>query len=142
MPVLDIGEVAERAGVAPSTLRYYEEIGLISSLGRHGLRRQFDADVILKLSLIAMGKAAGFSLGEIAGMFGRDGKPDIPRDHLRARAGELQRQIAELRTLRDVLRHVADCPAPSHLECPSFRKLMKGASHERVARPPQKPRAW
>jgi DNA-binding transcriptional MerR regulator len=142
MIFLDIGEVAERSGVAPSTLRYYEEIGLIASLGRHGLRRQFDADVLLKLSLIAMGKAAGFSLGEIAGMFGRDGRPDIPRDQLRARADELQRQMAGLRTLRDVLRHVADCPAPSHLECPSFRKLMKAASHEQQARPRQRPRAW
>ena len=82
MLALDIGVVAERSGVAPSTLRYYEEIGLISSFGRRGLRRQFDADVLLKLSLIAMGKAAGFSLEEIAGMFGSDGKPEISRDQL------------------------------------------------------------
>ena len=132
MLVLDIGEVAERSGVAPSTLRYYEEIGLISSLWRRGLRRQFDADVLLKLSLIAMGKAAGFSLEEIAGMFGQDGKPDIPRDQLRERAEALQRQMVELRTLRDVLRHVADCPAPSHLECPTFRKLMQAAPRRRL----------
>lgn len=132
MAVLDIGEVAERSGVAPSTLRYYEEIGLIVSLWRRGLRRQFDADVLLKLSLIAMGKAAGFSLEEIAGMFGRDGRPDIPRDQLRVRADELQRQMVELRTLRDILRHVADCPAPSHLECPTFRKLMQAASRRKL----------
>lgn len=132
MAVLDIGEVAERSGVAPSTLRYYEEIGLIVSLWRRGLRRQFDADVLLKLSLIAMGKAAGFSLQEIAGMFGRDGRPEIPRDQLRVKADELQRQMAELRTLRDILRHVADCPAPSHLECPTFRKLMRAASRRKL----------
>lgn len=132
MAVLDIGEVAERSGVAPSTLRYYEEIGLIASLWRRGLRRQFDADVLLRLSLIAMGKAAGFSLEEIAGMFGRDGRPDIPRDQLRTKADELQRQMAELRTLRDILRHVADCPAPSHLECPTFRKLMQAASRRKL----------
>lgn len=142
MIVLDIGEVAERSGVAPSTLRYYEEIGLIASLWRRGLRRQFDADVLLKLSLIAMGKAAGFSLEQIAAMFGRDGRPDIPRDQLRAKAEELQRQMAELRTLRDILRHVADCPAPSHLECPTFRKLMQAASRRRlVYRPSVRHRA-
>jgi len=142
MRVLDIGEVAERTGVVPSTLRYYEEIGLIASLGRHGLRRQFDADVLLKLALIAMGKVAGFSLEEIAGMFGRDGRPDIPRDQLRVRADELQRQMVELRTLRDVLRHVADCPAPSHLECPTFRKLMQAASRRKLAyRPTNGPRS-
>lgn len=130
MKFLDIGEVAERSGVPPSTLRYYEEIGLIQSLGRHGLRRQFDADVILRLSLIGLGKAAGFSLLEIAAMLGRDGRPDIPRPQLHARADELERQIVDLRMLRDVIRHVADCPAPSHLECPSFRKLLKSATRK------------
>jgi DNA-binding transcriptional MerR regulator len=116
-------------------LRYYEEIGLIRSLGRHGLRRQFDADVLLKLSLVELGKTAGFSLAEIAGMFGRDGRPDIPRDQLHAKADDLQRQMLDLRMLRDALRHVANCPAPSHLECPTFRKLLKAATGKRVTRP-------
>ncbi len=128
MKMMDIGEVAERSGVAPSTLRYYEELGLIRPVGRRGLRRQFDADVLLKLSLIALGRAAGFSLLEIAAMFSQDGELDVPRDELHAKADDLQRQMAKLRVLRDTLRHVADCKAPSHLECPTFRKLMKAAS--------------
>jgi len=136
MQILDIGEVAERSGVPPSTLRYYEEIGLIRSVRRHGLRRQFDADVLLKLSLVALGKAAGFSLPEIAGMFGEDGRPDIPRHQLHAKADDLQRQILDLRMLRNALRHVAECPASSHLECPTFRKLLKSAARRRVTRPP------
>ena len=127
MGMIDIGEVAERSGVPPSTLRYYEEVGLIRSISRHGLRRQFDADVLLKLSLIEFGKTAGFSLTDIAGMFGKDGRPDIPRDQLRAKADDLQRQMLDLLMLRDALRHVAECPAPSHLECPTFRKLLKAA---------------
>lgn len=134
MGMMDIGEVAERSGVPPSTLRYYEEVGLIQSLSRHGLRRQFDADILLKLSLIELGKTAGFSLAEIAGMFGKDERPNIPRDQLHAKADELQRQMLDLRMLRDALRHVADCPAPSHLECPTFRKLLKAATHRRVTR--------
>jgi DNA-binding transcriptional MerR regulator len=60
MDVLDIGEVSERSGVPASTLRYYDEIGLISSIGRHGLRRQFGPDVLMQLALIALGKSAGF----------------------------------------------------------------------------------
>ena len=134
MGMMDIGEVAERSGVPPSTLRYYEELGLIRSISRHGLRRQFEADVLLKLSLIELGKTAGFSLAEIAGMFGKDGRPDIPRDQLHAKADDLQRQMLDLRVLRDALRHVAECPAPSHLECPTFRKLLKGATRRRVIR--------
>ncbi|MCB4455777.1 helix-turn-helix domain-containing protein [Leisingera sp. McT4-56] len=128
MKLLDIGEVAERSGVAVSALRYYEDLGLITSIGRKGLRRQFGTEVLLQLSLITLGKAAGFSLQEIAGMFGKDGQPDLPRGQLHARADALEAQIRELTRLKDALRHVADCPAPSHLECPKFRKLLRTGS--------------
>ncbi len=124
MKVLDIGEVARRSGIPPSALRHYEEAGLITSVGRHGLRRQFAPEVLLQLALISMGKAAGFSLQEIAGMFGGDGRPDLPRAALQEKAEAIDRQIHELRALRDTLRHVADCPAPSHMECPTFRRLL------------------
>ncbi|MBY6066737.1 helix-turn-helix domain-containing protein [Leisingera aquaemixtae] len=128
MKLLDIGEVAERSGVAVSALRYYEDLGLITSIGRKGLRRQFGTEVLLQLSLITLGKAAGFSLQEIAGMFTKDGQPDLPRGQLHARADALEAQIRELTVLKDALRHVADCPAPSHLECPKFRKLLRAGS--------------
>ena len=124
MIVLDIGEVSRRAGIPPSTLRYYEEIGLIGAISRHGMRRQFAPDVLLQLQLVALGKSAGFSLQEISTMFGKDGAPDLPRAMLRDKADHLDRQVEELKALRDMLRHVADCPAPSHMECPTFRKLM------------------
>lgn len=128
MKFLDIGEVAERSGIKPSALRYYEETGLISSVSRRGLRRQFPPEVLLQLKLIAMAKSAGFSLQEIALMFGRDGLPVLPRPLLHERANEIDEQICELTALRDTLRHVADCPAPSHMECPTFRRLMQDAT--------------
>ncbi|MEX0301726.1 MAG: helix-turn-helix domain-containing protein [Leisingera sp.] len=134
MKTLDIAEVAERAGVAASALRYYEEQGLITSIGRKGLRRQFGPQTLLQLALITMGKAAGFSLQEIAGMFGKDGRPNLPRDQLHARADALEAQIRELSTLRDALRHVADCPAPSHLECPKFRRMLELCAGSAAAR--------
>ncbi|OYW62057.1 MAG: MerR family transcriptional regulator [Rhizobiales bacterium 12-68-15] len=124
MKFLDIGEVAEKSGNRPSALRHYEEAGLISSVSRHGLRRQFAPEVLLQLKLISMGKSAGFSLSEIAGMFVRNGMPDLPRAALHAKAEEIDRKIRELTALRDTLRHVADCPAPSHMECPTFRRLV------------------
>ena len=124
MQLLDIREVADRSGVPPSALRYYEEIGLIASAARHGLRRQFGPETLLQLALIALGRAAGFTLAEIAGMFGKDGAPELPRAVLHERADTLDRQIRNLTTLRDALRHVADCPAPSHMACPKFRRLL------------------
>ncbi|MBW9076231.1 helix-turn-helix domain-containing protein [Agrobacterium deltaense] len=127
MKFLDIGEVAARTGIKPSALRYYEEAGLIASVSRHGLRRQFPPEVLLQLKMIAMGKSAGFSLDEIAGMFGRNGLLDLPRDLLRRKAEHIDQQIAELTALRETLRHIADCPATSHMECPTFRRLIHGA---------------
>lgn len=121
---MDISEVARRSGVPASTLRYYEEKGLIRSVGRQGLRRVFDAGVLERLALIALGRTAGLSLEEIAGMFAQDGKPEIDRQLLASKADELDRTIRKLTTMRDGLRHAATCSAPSHLECPKFRRLM------------------
>lgn len=125
---LDISEVAERAGVPPSTLRFYEQKGLIRSVGRRGLRRQFDAGVLDRLGLIALGRAAGFSLDEIALMFGPDGRPRIDRQKLAAKADELDSKIRELTAMRDGLRHAAACRAPSHMECPTFRRILRAAA--------------
>lgn len=128
MEILDIGEVTRRTGVPASALRYYDEIGLVASIGRRGLRRQFGPEVIWQLSLISLGKKAGFSLDEIAAILGKAGVVDLPRSTLLARADKIDRQIRDLTVLRDMLSHVADCPAPSHFECPRFRKLLRVAS--------------
>jgi DNA-binding transcriptional MerR regulator len=124
MRYLDIAEAARRSGLPASTLRYYEEKGLISSVGRRGLRRVFDAGVLERLALVALGRSAGFSLDEIAGMFAPDGRPRIDRQLLARRAAELDRTIRRLTAMRDGLRHAAACPAPSHMECPTFRRLL------------------
>lgn len=125
--LLDIGEVREKTGLRSSALRYYEDVGLISSVGRNGLRRQYDPSVVLRLALISMGKSAGFSLSEISDMFGNGEQTELPRGTLHKKADDLDRQISELKTMRDVIRHVADCPAPTHMECPTFRRLIKVA---------------
>ncbi len=121
---MDISEVAKQSGVPASTLRYYEEKGLIVSTGRQGLRRVFAPSVLERLALIALGRASGFSLEEIARMFAPQGKPQIDRQLLSAKADELDRTIRKLTAMRDGLRHAAECPAPSHMECPKFRRLL------------------
>jgi DNA-binding transcriptional MerR regulator len=130
MKLIDIGEVSEKAGIPASTLRYYDEIGLISSAGRSGLRRQFLPEVLLQLTLISMGKSAGFSLNDIARMFGQNGKPELPRPELHKRADELDQQIRKLTALRDTIRHTAECSAPSHMECPTFQRIVTLASRK------------
>jgi DNA-binding transcriptional MerR regulator len=125
---LDIGEVAERCGLPTSTLRFYEEKGLIQSIGRRGLRRVFAAGVVERLTLIALGRSAGFSLEEIAQMFAPDGRVRIDRQKLAAKADELDATIERLTTLGNGLRHAAACKAPSHMECPKFRRIVNAAA--------------
>jgi DNA-binding transcriptional MerR regulator len=139
---LDIAEVAEQCGVPASTLRFYEEKGLIKSIGRSGLRRVFAAGVLEKLALIALGRAAGFSLEEIAAMFAPDGRLRIDRQKLAAKADELDATIEQLTAMRDGLRHAVACKAPSHSECPKFRRIVQaaangaiGARRKKAARP-------
>lgn len=134
---LDIAEVARRSGIPASTLRFYEEKRLIRSIGRRGLYRLFDHGVLERLALVALGRSAGFTLDEIARMFAPDGRPRIDRRMLAAKAEELGESIRKLGAMRRGLRHAAVCPATSHLECPTFRRLMglaaSGAVQERKA---------
>jgi DNA-binding transcriptional MerR regulator len=139
MAELDIAEVVRCSRLPASTLRYYEERGLISSTGRRGLRRLFDEDVLGRLALITLGRAAGFSLDEIALMFAPDGQPRIDRRMLVAKADALEERIRELSAMRDGLRHAAACPAPSHLECPSFRRLLRAAETGAIGAPAKRP---
>jgi DNA-binding transcriptional MerR regulator len=125
---LDINEVARRSGVPASALRFYEQKGLIRSVGRRGLRRLFDARVIERLGLIAMGRAAGFSLEEMALMVTPDGAPRIDRKVLVEKIAELDAKIRDLTTMRNGLRHAVACRAPSHMECPTFQRILRAAS--------------
>ena len=129
---MEISDVAKQSGIPASTLRYYEERGLIRSTGRRGLRRLFDEDVLERLGLISLGRAAGFTLDEIAAMMSEEG-PRIERAALMSKAEELDEKIRQLTIMRDGLRHAANCRAPNHMECPSFRRILRAAMTGRIS---------
>lgn len=133
MRELDIGYVSQRCGLPVSTLRFYEQKKLIASIGRHGLRRQFAAEVLQRLALIALARTAGFSLDEIALMF-TPGGPRLDRKQLARKADELDKKVRELTVMRDSLRHAAACPARTHMECPTFRRLLRAAESGAIGR--------
>ncbi|BAV49754.1 transcriptional regulator [Mesorhizobium loti] len=135
MKNMDIAEVSRRSGVPASTLRYYEEKGLVASIGRRGQRRLFDPAVLDRLALIALGRAGGFALDEISSMLTPDGLPKMDRGRLDAKAKELDQIIQRLTTIREALRHAAQCPATRPMECPAFRRAVRlaGAGRFEVA---------
>lgn len=123
--MLDISELSRLSGFSASKLRYYEEVGLIQSVGRRGLKRLYENEVETRVSLIFLAQTAGFSLLEIKEMIGTEGRPDLERNALAAKADAIDVKIKELTTLRNGLRHVMNCTAASHLDCPRFQRIMR-----------------
>ncbi|MEO0367350.1 MAG: helix-turn-helix domain-containing protein [Pseudomonadota bacterium] len=126
---MDISRVARQSGQSAATLRYYEERGLIHSIGRIGLKRAYDNSVFDRLALISLGRAAGFSLNEIKQMFRSSSKLELNREQLLNKAGELDEMIARLQLISEGLKHTAACTAPSHMECENFQRILKAAGH-------------
>lgn len=136
--LLDIGDIARLSGLPPSTLRFYEDRGLIESAGRRGLRRLYEPKVLDRLAMIVAAQQAGFRLGELLLLF--TGKPSDPelRRQLTEKADRLDERIAQLTAMRDVLRHVVGCQNARLVDCPCFIEGVR-ASLPRRRPPPRLP---
>ncbi|MFD4570750.1 MerR family transcriptional regulator [Streptomyces sp. NPDC058417] len=121
--LLDIGELAARTGVAPSALRYYERLGLLTPCGRDGLRRIYRPEAVDRVALILGARATGFSLAEVAAVLAA-GRAEV-RDLLAAQCAGLDTRIAALTAARTRLAHALTCRAPSLLDCPTFREAVR-----------------
>jgi DNA-binding transcriptional MerR regulator len=108
-----IGDVARRSGVSAKTIRYYEDIGLLPAPQRSASGyRHYDDAVLERLAFVRAAQAVGLTLGEVRSIVAlRDGG-ETPCGHvldlLRARSAELDRRIAELRSLRGELRRLVE----------------------------------
>lgn len=118
MATLTIGEVARRTGIAATTLRYYEQIGLIAAPHRMGGRRRYDESVIARLATIRLCKAAGFALDEIQLLFADDasGRP-ASRALGAAKLVDIERRITELQLARQIIEWGMRCTCPSIEAC-------------------------
>ena len=135
-----ISEMCAEFDVTPRTLRFYEYKELLQPR-REGQKRLFTKRDKARLKLILRGKRFGFSLDEIGGMFAPDGEPRIDRGRLVEKAEDIDRTIGQLTAMRDGLRHAAECRAPSHMECPTFRRLMRVAARGGLGHSRQKPQS-
>lgn len=131
MPELRIGEVAERAGIAASAIRYYESEGLLPRPARRHGRRVYDATVLDRLALIELAKRAGFTVAEIrkllAGFARRTPPGDRWRALTRAKLAELEERIAEAERMKRVLRTVMRCRCPTLADCSRAARASRGA---------------
>ena len=114
--LLPIGEVAETTGIAVSALRYYEEIGVISSAARVGGKRRFDPATIGRVSFIQRAKEAGFSLEEIGTILDDEtGSWRVLVDH---KLIELTKRKDRLETMISMLAEIRECGCGAVASCP------------------------
>ena len=118
---LSIGEVARRAGVSASAIRYYEEAGLLGEPERMGGKRRYDEGVLRSLALIGGAKRAGFTLSEIRtllhGFPAGTGAAKRWRELAVEKLAEVDEATLQLRETRGLLEEALRCQCASLDEC-------------------------
>jgi MerR family redox-sensitive transcriptional activator SoxR len=123
-PELTIGEVARRAGVATSSIRYYERIGLLPKPERQAGQRRYEADVLGKLGFIGVAQSAGFKLREIKelieGVDGANGLGEPMRQLSSQKLGEVELLLERTKAMKGWLEVAKECGCASPAECSLF----------------------
>lgn len=111
---LTIGELTQRTGVAQTALRYYEQVGLLPAPQRVAGQRRYQESVLMRLEVIRLCKAAGFSLTEI-GLLLKDDTPGRPvaRDLAQSKLAEIDAQLEALARARAIIEWGMRCTCPS-----------------------------
>ena len=122
MSGLTIGQVAERTGAATSALRYWEDLGLISSVRTTGNQRRYERATIRRVSFIRAAQRVGLSLDEIGAALATlpDARTPTATDWARlsrAWRGRLDEQIRRIEKLRDQLDSCIGCGCLSLRTC-------------------------
>jgi MerR family transcriptional regulator, redox-sensitive transcriptional activator SoxR len=117
-----IGEVARRAGVRVSLIRYYDGIGLLPEADRVGGQRRYDESVLRRLAVIDVAQRAGLSLDEIRELVehGNDPMSDQLRALAERRLPEIESLIDRARRVRSWLEDAARCECRRIDECELF----------------------
>jgi len=110
---MTIGEVARRAGIRPSALRYYEEVGVLPPVRRVNGRRRYDPVVLRMLDVLRVAQEAGFTLDEIRTLFHGFGAemplPERWRSLAVAKLRELDELIARAEGMRRAIERGLGC---------------------------------
>jgi MerR family transcriptional regulator, redox-sensitive transcriptional activator SoxR len=124
LPELTIGEVARRAGVATSSIRYYERIGLLPEPHRSGGQRRYGTEVLGKLGFIGVAQGAGFKLREIKelidGVDGANGLGEQMRSLSSQKLGEVEALLERTTAMKGWLEVAQECGCATPAECALF----------------------
>lgn len=125
---MNIGEIADRSGLPPKTIRYYEEIGLIHPQRRENGYRSFREADLHKLAFLGRARALGFSIEDCRTLLGlyEDERREsaqvkaLAEEHLAA----IDAKIAQLEAMRGTLSHLVEaCSGDDRPDCPILADL-------------------
>jgi DNA-binding transcriptional MerR regulator len=123
--LLTIGELARRAGVATSALRYWEERGLLPTPARISGQRRYPESVVVLVGVILLLSDVGFSLAEQKALAASRGVAlDEWRRLAQRKLVELDEHIAKARAAREAIDHALRCPHEDILHCTNFHSLI------------------
>ena len=117
--LLTIGELARRAGVTASALRYYEELGLLPAPARISGQRRYPESAARLVAAILLYSDAGFTLAEQKALMAPRGGAGW-RQLAQRKLAELDEQIARAQAAREAIRHGLRCPHEDITQCPNF----------------------
>lgn len=112
---IGIGQLAAKAGVKPSAIRYYESEGLLPRPARRSGRRVYDIEDLLRLEMLVAGRKLGFPISKLRELANLD--QDSRKDSAREQASYLRTSIAELSVLADKLEALSDCDCSTQAKC-------------------------
>jgi len=118
---LSIGEVARRVGMLPTTLRYYESIGLLPDPARENGSRRYDASVFQRLEMIQTAQQAGFTLAEVRVLFDEILWSDSPaakwNSLIRRKLQEIDSMLVNIQSMKHLLEDILNCDDEHLAEC-------------------------
>ena len=114
--LLPIGDVAEQTGVTVSAVRYYDEIGVITTAKRVGGKRRFDPTIVGRVSFIRRAQEVGFSLDEIRTVL--DDEHGGWHEVVDQKQVELIERRDRLDTMIEMLREIRECGCEVVASCP------------------------
>ncbi len=121
MQLMGIGEIARRAGVAASTIRYYERIGLLPPSKRVNTKRRYDTAILQKLGVIRMAQRAGLSIAEIQTLLHDFPVDTPPSERWQALAvtkiAELDDLLQQIQAMKRLLEQTLRCQCPVIEDC-------------------------
>lgn len=125
---MNIGEASIHAGLPPKTIRYYEEIGLVAPGRRDNGYRDYGEKDLHKLRFISRARGLGFSIEDCRALLSLyENKARASADVkvlALTRIAEIDRKIAELRSLRATLDHLSEaCHGDLRPECPILDEI-------------------